>query len=319
MQQITESDVRQTLSMPFVLSSIKEAYKDAEAGKLYSGNRIFMPVRGEENVGQWLVANSTNKPYFGSKFSAVFPGNTKINLPGTISKISLYSAETGELLSLIDANDLTSVKTGGSSAVATDLMARKDASKLGIIGTGEQALYQVLAIQEVRQIETLYVSGRNPDRIAAFTEKINEIKNRPYNIIITETAEECVASSDIVCTCTNSKVPVFNGVALKAGTHINAIGSFTTYMQEIDTDTVKKADKIVTEHTEGLWEAAGDLVIPHEAGEITKDKLLGSIGEALTGKIPLRETAEEITINESVGSGVLDIALSIAVYERLSK
>lgn len=319
MQQITEEYVRGVLSMDFVISTIKEAYKDAVEGKIYAGNRIFMPVRGEENVGQWLVANSTNKPYFGSKFSSVFPGNSKLGLPSTISKISLYSAETGELQSLIDANFLTAIKTGGSAAVATDLMARKDASTLGIIGTGLQAFSQVAAIQEVRDIEELYVFDLNPERVSAFTEQIKGIQNKPYNIIPADSADDCVASSDIVCTCTTSKVPVFNGSALKEGTHINAIGSFTSFMQELDSDTVVKADKIITEHTEDLWEAAGDILIPYEAGEITKDKVCGTVGEVLTGKISKRETDHEITLNESVGSGVLDIALSIAVHEHLLK
>ncbi|WP_303974730.1 ornithine cyclodeaminase family protein, partial [Streptococcus merionis] len=279
--------------------------------------RIFMPIRGEENVGQWLVANSLSKPYFGSKFSSVFPENLKKELPSTISKISLYSAETGELQALIDANYLTAIKTGGSAAVATDLMARKDAAHLCIIGTGLQAYSQVLAIQEVRDLEYVFVYDIDSDRVRQFIEMISEIKNRDYQIIAATSADEAVAKSDIICTCTTSLTPVFSSKALKAGSHINAIGSFTSFMQEIDTDTVLCSEKIITEHMEGLWEAAGDILIPYDQGLFGKEKVTGSVGEVLVGQQSARENDQEITLYESVGSGVLDIGLTISLYEKI--
>lgn len=313
----SEEQVKQVMNMALVIPAVKEAYQDCAEGKIYAGNRIFMPIRGEENVGQWLAANCINKPYFGSKFSSVFPGNLKRGLPSTISKISLYSAETGELLALIDANYLTAVKTGGSAAIATDLMARKDASRLAVIGTGLQACSQVLAIQEIRELEVLYVYDLDAARVKNFAKMMGEMKNRPYEIIAASSADECAARADIICTCTTSRKPVFSGNALREGTHVNAIGSFTSFMQEIDTETVLRADKVITEHVEGLWEAAGDILIPLREGKITKEKVTGSVGEVLTGKISGREDEREITLYESVGSGVLDIALSIAVYSKL--
>lgn len=314
---VSEEQVKKVMDMKLVLTAIKEAYTDCEAGRIYAGNRIFMPIRGEKNVGQWLVANCPDKGYFGSKFSSVFPENVKIGLPSTISKISLYSAKTGELQALIDANYLTAIKTGGSAAIATDLMARKEATKLGVIGTGLQAFSQVLAIQEVRKISAVYVYDLDDSRMEQFIKMLGEIKNRPYPIILSKSPNACVSESDIVCTCTTSLKPVFSGNDLKEGTHINAIGSFTSFMQEIDTETVIKSDKVITEHVEGLWEAAGDILIPFKEGNITKQKVSGTVGEVLTGKISGRECDREITLYESVGSGVLDIALAIAVYNRL--
>jgi ornithine cyclodeaminase len=277
-----------------------------------------LPIRGEENVGQWLVANSLDKPYFGMKFSSVFPKNRELGLPVTISKISLFSAETGVIQAMLDADYLTAIKTGGSAAVATDLMARKDATVLSIIGTGLQAYSQVLAIQEVRKIEKLYVYDLDISRAQNFVKMIETAQNRPYDLIATNSAVECVTNADILCTCTASKVPVFSGKDLKSGTHINAIGSFTPFMQEIDAETVQRANKVITEHVEGLWDAAGDILIPYNEGKITKDKVTGSVGEVLVGRVVGRENDDEITLYESVGSAVLDIALAIVVYEQLS-
>lgn len=317
MMQITEKQVQDILTMDIVLPAIRKAYEDNIRGDIYAGGRIVLPIRGSENVGQWLSANCTSKAFFGSKFSAVFPENPKKGRPSVDSKISLYSSETGELKALIDANYLTAVKTGGNAAVATDLMAREDAGTLGIIGTGLQAFSQVLAIQEVRRLNAVYIYDIDKARIESFAEKIGKVKNRPYEVLAADSADACAAASDIVCTCTTAHKPVFKGSSLRPGTHVNAIGSFTPFMQEIDEETVLRADKVITEHVEGLWEAAGDLLIPLERGLISKDKVTGSIGEVLTGKAAGREKNEEITLNESVGSCVLDIALSIAVYEKI--
>lgn len=317
MIQLSEEEVRSALPMKETIDIVENAYKDNVAGKIYAGDRIYMPIRGEQATGQWLVANSTNQPYFGSKFSSVFPANIEKGLPSTISTISLYSAETGILAALIDANYLTAVKTGASAALATDLMSRTDANVLGVIGTGGQALSQVEAIQEVRNLSTLYVFDTDGGRMNQFADKVKKIQNRSYKIIAAKSSDELVTHSDIISTCTPSRKPVFDGSLLKPGTHINAIGSFTPEMQEIDVTTVKQAAKIITEHVEGLWQAAGDILIPLKQGLVNKDIVTGSVGEALVDSSKRRDDDQQITLYESVGSGVLDIALSIAVYEKL--
>ncbi|MEO1771549.1 ornithine cyclodeaminase family protein [Candidatus Enterococcus ferrettii] len=317
MKTIDETQVKAFLNMENVIEVVNNLYLECSAGQIYAGNRIYMPIRGEENVGQWLVANSLNQPFFGSKFSSVFPNNVTMGLLSTISKISLYSAKTGELQALIDANYLTAIKTGASAAVATDLMARKDASVLSIIGTGLQAFSQVLAIQEVRKLEKVYVYDVVPERIEQFISLLEKEKSHDYPIVAAASGDECAEQAHIICTCTTAKAPVFSGRKLKPGTHVNAIGSFTPFMQEIDEDTVLKASKILTEHVDGLWEAAGDILIPFNEGKITKEDVTGSIGDALTKKVSARDNDNEITLYESVGSGVLDIGLSIYVYQSL--
>lgn len=317
MIQLSENDVKGALQVPETIKIVESAYKDNVAGKIYAGNRIFMPIRGEKATGQWLVANATNQPYFGSKFSSVFPDNIAKGLPSTISTISLYSAETGILAALIDANYLTAVKTGASAAVATNLMAKPDAHALGVIGTGGQALAQVQAIQEVRHLTVLYVFDTDQERMNQFADKVRRIQNHAYDIVTATSADQLVKNVDIISTCTPSRKPVFDGKLLQPGTHVNAIGSFTPEMQEIDSTTVQRADKIITEHVDGLWQAAGDILIPFKQGLFGKDIVTGSVGDALVDTTKRRDNDEQITLYESVGSGVLDIALSIAIYEKL--
>lgn len=199
------------------------------------------------------------------------------------------------------------------------IKAKIDAKVLGGIGTGLQAFSQVLAIQEVREIEKLVISNLNKESVEKFRVMIEDIKNRDFEIGVADSNDALAEQSDMICTCTPAHTPVFDGNQLKPGTHVNAIGSFTSFMQEIDATTVQRSSKIVTEHLEGLWKAAGDRLIPLEKNEISKEVVTGTVGEALVGKIPTRETDKEITLNESIGSGVLDIALAIHVYEKLLK
>ncbi|QIK69425.1 ornithine cyclodeaminase family protein [Erysipelothrix sp. HDW6C] len=314
---ITEKQIEGIVNMKMALDVFRQAYVDNVNGDIYTGERMVMPIRGEENCGQWLTAICKNVPFFGSKFSSVFPGNLKKNLPSVCSTISLYSAETGHLQALLEADYLTAIKTGGSAGVATDVMARRDASRLGIIGSGLQAFTQVMAIQEVRDLTEVIVYDLNPEYAAAFVERIKKIQNRPYTVTVAKSADACVESSDIICTCTTSLKPVFSASAVKEGTHINAIGSFTPFMQEIEEAVVVASSRIITEHVDGLWAAAGDVLIPFEKGLIEKERVTGSVGDVLTGKITGRDNDQEITLYESVGSCVLDIAIAIAVYNQV--
>ena len=145
----------------FFMDAVTGAFRACSAGDMYPGGRIALPISGEHNNGQWLTAVCRNMPYFGSKFSAVFPGNKEYGMPVDQSTISLYSNVNGEQLALIGANYLTALKTGAGAGVATDLLARKDACTLGIIGTGFQAYAQVLAIQEIRELKQLRLFNRH--------------------------------------------------------------------------------------------------------------------------------------------------------------
>jgi len=254
-------------------------------------------------------------PFFGIKYASSFPDNREKGKDTVISQINLYSSETGEPLAFISANYLTAIKTGAAAGVATDILAKKKACRLAIIGTGIQAKTQVIAIQEVRYLKEVCVFDKNYIKAKQFVEYVEKINNQNYDVKIAESSDQCVQGADIVSTCTPSSTPVFSGDSLVPGTHINAIGSFTPFMQEIDTATILKAHKIVTDHTEETWSAAGDLLIPLGEGKISKSKLHGELGDVLSGKILGRENEKEITLYESVGFSVLDIAMAISVYK----
>jgi ornithine cyclodeaminase/alanine dehydrogenase-like protein (mu-crystallin family) len=317
MLYMTEEQVRKSMPIYRAIPIVRKSHEDCAGGLIFYSDRITLHVREDDSV-IWMPACTRHLPYFGVKYATGFPGNAAKGLPTVISQISLYSADTGELLCILSANYLTALKTGASAAVATDIMARKDATKLGIIGTGVQAFTQVTAIQEIRRITELRIYDLDEARVDGFIARVKEVQDRPYPIIKADSGDDCVAGSEIICTCTPSTTPVFHGDSLKAGSHLNAIGSYTPLMQEVDEETVMKAGKVVTEHVDELWKVAGDLLIPLEKGLITKEKVTGSVGDVLTGKAAGRESDQEITMYESNGSGVLDLSIAIAVYEQFA-
>ncbi|MGM9616003.1 ornithine cyclodeaminase family protein [Butyricicoccus sp.] len=316
---IPEEQAAGVLNMQDCIAAVRKAFVACEKGKMSPGGRIAMALPGNGNAGQWLTAVSTDPPVFGSKFSAVFPGNTARGLPCDQSIISLYSGITGEQLAMIGANRLTCLKTGAAAAAATDLAAAEDACRLGIIGTGAQAYTQLLAIQEVRKLKELRLYNRTREKAVRFAKSLAGIGAYPCNVIVCDTAEECVRGSDILCTTTSSHTPVFDAAALQPGTHINAIGSFTPFMQELPEEAVCQAAFVITEHVDGLWQAAGDVLIPFEQGKFGREKVRGSVGALLTGAIKGRSRREEITLYESVGSCVLDVALALEVYHAVCR
>ena len=318
MLYITEEQTSRAVSVESAIPILRRAYLQCTEENVVAGPRLVMDLDQSGNKGQWLTANSPVDGFFGSKFSAVFPKNPSAGNPATISTISLYSSETGELIALVAANILTSIKTAASAAIATDLLARKDASRLCIIGTGLQAFDQALAIRQVRDVREVIVFDLDHKRAEKFVASLEAVEGWDIKTTVAQSADAAVAEADIVCTCTTSRKPVFNGSALKPGTHINAIGSYSPDMQEIDCETVMRAGCVTTEHVDGLWAAAGDLIIPREKGLIDESKVNGSVGDLLKGTISGRVGDSTITLYESVGSAVLDLAIAIETYRKVA-
>lgn len=314
---ISESDIKQSLPMNDVITSVRMAFKDYSDGLVDVPPRVTMNVRRPANSVIFLTANYLSMPYYGVKQASSFPTNREKGLDTVLSDIHLYCADTGEPLAVISANHLTAMKTGAAAAVATDLLAKSGEAILAIIGTGIQARTQLAAIQEIRPIKQVRLFNRNREKAEQFAEYVNEVKTRQYQVVVADSSDECVYGADIISTCTTSSRPVFAGEQITEGAHINAIGAFTPEMQEIDAKTIAKADKIVTDNTQETWAAAGDLLMPLKEGTIDRSKLYGELGDVVSGKLAGRETDEEVTIYESIGFAALDIAVAVAAYNKL--
>lgn len=309
MRILSAEDVRAALPMSDAIDAVKAGFIALSAGKAH------VPVRGVlqhgDNITLTMPAAIDGGPVRSVKIVSVNPGNHERNLPMIHAVVYVADAETGAPLALMDGELLTAIRTGAGSGVATDLLARPDAAVLGVIGTGAQARTQIEAVCAVRQITEIRLFSRtNPHALAS------EISGQyPARVIVAPTREAALKNADVVVAATNSPTPVVTLADLKPGAHVNGVGSFTAQMQEVAADVVLTA-KVVVDDTSGAWAEAGDLIIPHAAGQFAREQVYAEVGEIAAGSKPGRTADDEITFFKSVGNGVQDIVTASRVLER---
>jgi ornithine cyclodeaminase len=222
----------------------------------------------------------------------------------------LHSGETGEPLAFMNASAITAIRTAAVSAVATRLLARKDAAVLAILGVGVQARSHVRALPLVRKIREIRVySPLGASRLR------DELVGRA-EIVVTGTAEECVRGADIVVTATSSPEPVLRREWLKAGAHINAVGSSVATAREVDGETVAAASLFV-DRRESTVNESGDYLFALSEGAISgPEHIRAEIGEILTGSAAGRKSDDELTLFKSLGLAVEDLAAAVFLYRK---
>ena len=314
---ISDAEVMQAIDADTAIRLTEEAYIAHDRNMIAAPPRISAAIPGTLNSFIVLPAIPHAEPYFGYKFASSFPENAGRGLPTVTSHIALYSMETGVPVAQVESNYLTTLKTGASAAVAARWLAREDASVMAVIGAGELAKHLVACVSRVRQLRELRIYDRDPSRCRALEQWLKDHVAPSFKTVVAASCEACIQAADIVTTCTTSPVPVLNGNHLADGCHVNAMGSFTPEMQEIDTRTIERCGKIVVDVVEDAWAYAGDLIRPLSEGNIGRDAIYGTLGGIVSGALPGRSDRREITLFESIGFGVLDVVLSIAAYEAI--
>ena len=316
---ISRSDLENILTMEEVIEAVEAAFADYARGRwvIPSRTHFTLPEGIILYMPSLLSSAEEGKGILGAKLVSVFPGNPEKGLPLIYGLYLLYDPPTGRPLALIDGVYLTGVRTGAASAVATKYLSRKDSRALGIIGTGVQAGFHLMAILAVRQIEVCYLFDGIEGRARRFVEEYSD--KVTVNLEALSSADEVVGRSDVVVTATTSLTPVFSGSSLREGTHLNVIGAFTPETREVDSETVKKACLFVDSY-EGVLSEAGDLLIPMEEGVISRQDIRAELSEVVTGIMPGRTTEDEITLFKSVGFAIEDAAVArLAYYRALEK
>ena len=267
---------------------------------------LYMPSYSEE-IG-----------YSGVKIVSIHPDNKLENRKTLQSVMVLTDAKTGEHVALLDASLLTVMRTGALSGVATKYLAKEDAKSCLIIGCGEQARGQIRALLEVRELSHIMLYNRTAEKVKQFVEYLRNDAGWKGEIQVLEHPDEGVPHADIIICATNSTTPVFDGNLLTSGTHINGIGSYLHYMQEVDVNALKKCDRIVVDTMEGILEEAGDFLIPMAANDFSVEEIFGELGEIVVGKKKGRETKDEISFFKSVGFSILDLVVAVSIYETIA-
>jgi len=250
------------------------------------------------------------QPVVGIKVVTVFPGNHGTKFDSHQGAIQLFETDNGQLLAIIDAGSITAIRTAAVSAVATDLLAKKDSHKLAIFGSGTQARMHLQSMPVVRSsIDEVRIWSRNHDHALKFA------KDTSSNLRVEafESAEEAAKGADIICTTTAATSPILKGDWISKGAHINAVGASVPPFRELDSSAVARSSFFV-DRRESAIEEADDFRIPKSEGLIGDSHIKCEIGDILIGTKKGRTSEDEITIFKSLGLAIEDLAAAQHVY-----
>jgi len=239
---------------------------------------------------------------FGAKVVSVYPAAAGRSHQGVIV---LFDRDSGAPVCVVDAGEVTAIRTACASAVATDALARSDATTLALLGTGEQAWHHALALRHVRPLSRIAVWGRDAGKAHAFAERVRAGLGVPARAFAS--VREATHGADIVCTLTAASEPILRFDDVAAGCHVNAVGSSRAGPVEIDPWFVSRA-RFIPDHREGVLAQGAEVLRALEEGSATQADVGPDIGHVLAGDAPGRTNPREVTVYKSLGSIVQDLA-----------
>lgn len=302
---IKEEHVINTLKIENAIELVEEAFRGYSEGKCYNMPRRRLRIK--KGALHMLPGAIPYKEVFGYKAYTSFKN-------GVIFKVFLHSAETGELLAIIEANELGRLRTAAASAVATKYLAKKEAKKHLIFGAGYQAEMQLIAVNCIRNIDEIYVVNRNPEKGDNFVNKLKNILN--VRIERTSNYRDFLNIVDIITTITTSTNPLFNADDLNGyGVHINAAGSNSLIRREIPEKTIEKANILAVDAKDIAELECGDILPSLEKGRIHFNEIV-ELGDIISGKARCRTDDGELSIFESHGMGIQDIICAHYIYKK---
>lgn len=310
MRFIDREEVARRLTYPAAIRIVREAMIALSRGETRQLLRSILPLSDGRLYGAMTGAMGA-QAVFGSKLISVFQENFARGKPSHQGLVVLFEPGSGAPVCVVDATEITAIRTAAASAVATDALARPDARRLAILGYGEQASTHVRALREVRRLESVTVWGRSPERALEFARRTE--RELGIRVGAARSVPEAVAEADIVCTVTAASEPILLGEWVRPGTHLNLVGS--GYLGPVEVDgALVAASRFIADSREGCLRQGAEFVRAREAGLIAEDHLVAEIGQVLSGDVPGRRTPEEITVYKSLGHIVQDLSTAWALH-----
>lgn len=310
---VNQSEVAELLPMSECIEVMAQALATLARGE------AIVPLRPVLWLPQRVGALGMMPGYLGDikamgvKVVSVFPGNHGTEYDSHQGTVLLFETEHGRLLAMMDASQITAIRTAATSGVATRLLARDDARDLAILGSGVQARSHLAAMLAVRDIQRVRVWSRNPDHARQFA--TSQSQKHGLTIEVSASVPEAVAGAGIICTTTAAPEPILQGAWLEPGVHINAVGSSVAFTRELDTAAIVKS-RLYIDRRESTVNEAGDFLFPQKEGAIDESHIVGEIGEILIGTVAGRQSDNEITLFKSLGLAVEDVASAYHIYKK---
>lgn len=304
MRIVEEMEARERLTMDVCVPLMREALMSLEKGEVEQPARTIASLPGGRSFG--FMPALMEGTCLGAKVITAFPGNAGTSYPSHMGYVMVFGSEHGEFLGMADCSVVTEVRTGAVSGVATDLLAKKDAHKLALIGAGAQARSHLAAMLLVRPgIDDIRVFDIRPEASEAF--RVHAKTVHGVDVHVCSTVAEAVDGADIVCTLTPSKEAYLTRAMIAPGCHVNAVGTYSPTTREVASDLMA-ASALYADQVSSLRRESGEYLIPLSEGLIGEDHVVGSVGELLLGRVPGRVDDEQITLFDALGLAVEDVA-----------
>ena len=310
---LSEKQVQCLIDIDELIASLEQAHIQYSSGKAVMPVRLVVPLPQIQGRITTMPGFLNEDRALGMKVVTYFQENPKRNLPAILATIMLFSVETGKMIAVMDGSYVTAIRTACASAMATRALANTETPVLGILGAGVQARAHIQALTHVRKIERIKIyspSGTSATRIKQDLEPIVKVA-----IDVAGSAEEAVRNAGLLVTGSTAKEPIVKSDWLKAGVHINAVGSHRPDYREIDGLVVARA-KVIVDSREAIMAECGDILLAIKEKAIDENHIYGEIGEILAGVRAGRSNAGEITLYKSVGIAIQDVATANLVYRK---
>lgn len=310
---LSEREVQSLIDIDELITALEQAHIQYSTGKAVMPVRLVVPLPQIQGRITSMPGYLDQDHSLGMKVVTYFQNNEKQGLPAILATIMLFSAETGKMIAVMDGTCITTIRTACASALATRVLANPETPVLGVIGAGVQARAHIRALSCVRNLSRIKIyspSGASGRKIKADLEEEIGIK-----IDIMPSAEQTVRDSDLVVTVSTAKEPVLKSEWLKAGVHLNAVGSHRPDLREIDGATLS-CSRVVVDSRQAIMAECGDILLAVKENSFSEQGIHAEIGEVLAGTKPGRSSAAEITLYKSVGIAIQDVATAQLIYRK---
>ena len=312
---ISSSEIKSLITMPEAIELMKPAFRQLSDKTAVVPIRINMDMKKVNAQSLIMPVYLPDSDFYAVKIVSLNYDNPKKKLPFIHAILHLFDAKTGQPLAMMDAEELTAIRTGASSGLATDYLAMKNASVLALFGAGVQGRKQIDAILAVRPITTVFIFDIDLEKATQYAKRVQSETGVQS---IASSDQRLLAKADIICTATTSSRAVFTDRYLKKSVHINGIGAYHPGLIEIPAETISRANVFVDQRESCLQEA-GDLIYARNNSLFNNTDVIAELGE-IESLSDYKKFRNQLTIFKSVGNAVQDLALAAKIYGKyLSK
>ncbi|MEW6593110.1 MAG: alanine dehydrogenase [Candidatus Hadarchaeota archaeon] len=313
---LSKGDVEKLISMKETIKAVEEAFRAKGLGKVQMPPKSYVYFKKHNGDFRVMPAYLEETGAAGVKIVNAHPNNPKkYGLPTVMATMFLLDPRTGAPLAIMDGTLITNMRTGAGGAVAAKHLARKDSRVLAMVGAGVQAGTQLLALDEVLEIEEVRVNDVSMEKCRQFSAEMGRALGVEAKVV--KNTKDAVVGADVVVTTTPVRKPILKNSWISKGMHINAIGADAPGKQELEPEILLRAKVVVDDIEQAIH--GGEVNVPLSKGDISRGNIYADLGEVVTGKKSGRTSDDEITVFDSTGLAVQDIATDWVVYKKAKK